>query len=163
MRRRTAVRGVVAAVAAAASLGLAGCGSEDSDDPYAIPERFQDYCDEVSEQQVVLGEALASGGETSGLIAALPIFETLAAEAPDDISDDWDVVIDRISDLVAALDAADVDPDTYDRRQPPAGLTREQKGAIDAAARALVSRATASAMGSVQQHARDVCKTPLTL
>lgn len=162
MSPRAAVRPGLAACAAVSLLSLAGCGSDD-DDPYAIPERFQAYCEEVEARQVQISDALASGGEASGLIKALPSFEALAAEAPDDIADDWGVVVDRIHDLVGALDAAGVDPDTYDRRHPPSGLEKDQKDAIDAAAVALVSETTAQAMGSVQQQARDVCKTPLAL
>lgn len=161
MRGRSWVRSALAIAFAAALLALAGCGS-DEDDPYTVPDRFQDYCEEIEDQRVSLGETLAAG-PTTGLIDALPIFEELAAKAPEDVADDWDVVIGRIEDLVSALEAAGVDPDTYDRRNPPAGLDKEQKEAIDAAATALVSVTTSHAMSSVQQHSRDVCKTPLTL
>ena len=149
------------AVAAAAALlvALAGCGEDD--DPYAVPDRFEGYCEEVAEQQAAIGRALESGGEATGLIRALPSFEALAEKAPDDIADDWEVVIERIDGLVGALEDAGVDPASYDRRKPPTGLDREQRDAIDAAAVALVSTTTAQAMSSVQQQARDVCKTPL--
>lgn len=163
MSRSAVLRTTVAAGAALALLGCAGCAGSDDDDPYAIPDRFQDYCDEVEAQQVPLGEALHEGGRASGLIGALPQFEALAAKAPDDVADDWEIVIDRVNDLVDALDAAGVDPDTYDRKHPPAGLDEQDKESIDAAAKALVSATTSHAMSSVQQHARDVCKTPLTL
>jgi len=160
-RRRTAVRSGLAACAVVALVGVAGCDSSDDDDPYAIPERFQDYCEEVEARQVQISDALASGGQASGLIQALPSFEALAAKSPDDISDDWEIVVERIHDLVDALEAAGVDPDTYDRRHPPPGLDADEKAAIDAAATALVSVTTGRAMSSVQQQARDVCKTPL--
>jgi hypothetical protein len=161
--RPTAVRSTVAACAAVVLLGAAGCGNDDEDDPYAIPDRFQDYCEEVESRQVPISDALSSGGQASGLIRALPSFEALAEKAPDDISDEWEVVIDRIRELVQALDAAGVDPDSYDRRHPPAGLEAEERAAIDAAATALVSAATGRAMSGVQQQARDVCKTQLAL
>ena len=148
--------------AAVLLVAVSGCGSDD-DDPYAIPDRFEEYCAEVEAHQAHIGEALNTGGETTGLIKALPSFEALAAKAPDDIADDWEVVVERIGDLVDAFDAAGVDPESYDRRDPPAGLDQEQKDAIDAAAVALVSATTGLAMSSVQQHARDVCKTPLLL
>ncbi len=163
MRPVAIVRVAVGSAAVVALLGVAGCGSDDPDDPYSIPERFRAYCDEVKDRQLQITDALQSGGEASGLIKALPSFEALAAEAPDDIADDWEVVVDRINDLVDALDAAGVDPDAYDRRHPPAGLDQAQKDVIDAAATALVSEATGSAMAGVQQQARDVCKTPLAL
>jgi hypothetical protein len=157
---RALVRMGAATAVAVALLGLTGCGSDD-DDPYAVPEEFQDYCEEVEAHQKQITDALASGGEATGLIKALPSFEDLAAEAPDDIADEWEVIVDRIQDLVDALDAAGVDPDSYDRRHPPAGLEQEQREAIDAAATALVSSTTAGAMDGVQQQARDVCKTRL--
>ncbi len=160
----TSVTRRVSALCATAALIVAvgGCGSDD-DDPYAIPERFQEYCAEVEAHQADIGDALNAGGDTTGLIQALPSFEALAAKAPDDIADDWEVVVERVNDLVDALDAAGVDPESYDRSDPPAGLDQQQKDAIDAAAVALVSTTTGRAMSSVQQHARDVCKTPLLL
>lgn len=156
------VRGAMAVVVLATTLGLVGCSSDDND-PYAIPDRFQDYCDEVKSLQATLGDALASGGDSSGLIKALPSFRSLAAKAPDDLADDWDVVIEKIQKLVDALDAAGIDPETYHRKHPPHDLTKQQRGAIDAAALGLVSTVSADAMSSVQQQARDVCKTPLFL
>lgn len=161
MRRPVQVRLGAAAALAATLLGVGGCGADD--DPYAVPEEFRAYCEEVEAQQRPITDALASGGETSGLIRALPSFEELADDAPDDIADEWEIIVERINDLVDALDEAGVDADTYDRRNPPAGLDPEQRDAIDAAARALVSTTTGAAMSGVQQQARDVCKTPLAL
>jgi len=162
VRRRTPVGSRLAVCVSVAVLGVAGCDSAD-DDPYAVPERFEAYCEEVEAHQVQISDALAEGGRASGLIQALPSFEALAAKAPDDIADEWEVVVVRIQELVDALDAAGVDPDEYDRRRPPAGLDTDQKAAIDAAATALVSATTAGAMSGVEQQARDVCKTRLAL
>jgi hypothetical protein len=143
-----------AAMLAAASALLAGCGGDD--DPFAS------YCEEVEAQRPAVSEDLAAGGGT-GLIDALPEFQKLAAKAPDDIQDEWDTVTSRIGDLVSALEDADVDPATYDRKRPPDGLTPEEKDAIDAAAQALVTPEMTEALNGVEQQARDVCKTPLTL
>jgi len=149
---RTRAGGVV--LLASLSVLLVGCG--DDEDPFAT------YCKEVAKQRPALSENLAEG-EATGLIEALPEFEKLAAKAPGDIRDEWDTVTSRIGDLVSALEDADVDPATYDRKQPPAGLTDEEKDAIDAAAQALVTPEMSQALNGVEQHARDVCKTPLTL
>jgi hypothetical protein len=147
-------RCVGAAILVVGSLLMAGCG--DDDDPFAS------YCDEVEAQRPALSEDLAAGDAT-GLIEALPEFEKLAAKAPDDIQDEWDTVTSRIGDLVTALEDADVDPATYDRTQPPPGLTADEKAAIDTAAQALVTPEMTQALNGVEQQARDVCKTPLTL
>lgn len=132
---------------------LVGCGE---DDP------FETYCAEVKAQQAALSDDLA-GSETTGLIDALPEFEQLAAKSPDDLQDEWDTVTSRIGALVAALENAGVDPATYDRRKPPQGVTDDERAAIDAAARAMATPETARALDGVEQHARDVCKTPLAL
>jgi hypothetical protein len=126
------------------------------DDPFAT------YCAEVEEQRAVLGQQLAGGPQT-GLIAALPTFRDLAAVAPDDIADEWQVVIDHVEALQDALDAAGVDAATYDRDHPPADVTKEQREQIDAAAVALASPTMRAALDGVQQQARDVCRTPLSL
>lgn len=133
---------------------LVGCGGED--DPFAA------YCDQVKEQQEPLSDALSSEGPTA-LIEALPSFEKLSAEAPDDIGDEWSTLTGAIDGLVQALDEAGVDPATYDREKPPDGVTEEQQAHIDAAARRLTAPETALALDAVQQQARDVCKTPLYL
>ncbi|MDQ4053692.1 MAG: hypothetical protein M3237_13455 [Actinomycetota bacterium] len=133
---------------------LAGCGGED--DPFGA------YCDEVEEQQKPLTETLSNTTPTA-LMEALPSFEALAAKAPDDIGDEWSTLTDAIEGLVETLDEAGVDPDTYDRDEPPADVTEEEQTAIDAAARRLTAPETALALEAVQQQARDVCKTPLYL
>lgn len=147
---RILVRAVVAGVALA---GLVGCGDAD---PYT------GYCDEVSEQQRPLTEALAQGAP-NGLLAALPSFRALAAKAPDDLVDEWAVVTQRLSTLERALEAAEVDPGTYDPQRPPSGLSDAERSAIETAAIGLVAPAMSTALDGVQQQARDVCKTPLSL
>ncbi|MDP2773457.1 MAG: hypothetical protein Q8O61_07845 [Nocardioides sp.] len=148
MRPVVVVAGLLAVTLAG---GLTACGE---DDPYA------DYCAEVEAQQKALTEAQAAGGATA-LIDALPSFRALQEESPRDLTDEWDQIVGRIDALVAALEDAGVDPSTYDRDQPPAGLSDEQKTAIDAAARELTAPATVQATEGVQQHALDVCQTPL--
>ncbi len=149
--RRVVVR--LAVLAAVATL-VVGCGEDD--DP------FEAYCKEVKAQRESLSEDLAGGTATS-LIEALPELERLQDKSPDDLEDEWATVTSRIGDLVEALEDAGVDPATYDRRKPPAGLTDDEKAAIDAAAQALATNEMKAALDGVEQQARDVCKTPMTL
>lgn len=149
-----ALRVGAAVLVAAGSFGLVSCGDEDG--PFAA------YCKEVKAQQAALSEDLA-GGETTGLIDALPEFEQLAAKSPDDLQDEWDTVTSRIGALVDALEGAGVDPATYERKKPPAGLSDADRDAIDAAARAMAQPEMVQALAGVEQQARDVCQTPLTL
>ena len=131
---------------------VAGC----ADDPY------DGYCTAVEANQQELTEILAEGGPDV-LLRALPVFRELRDEAPDDIEDDWDVVVGGLANLEAALEDADVDPAAYDREDPPKGLSQAEQDRIDAAAEDLASERSVAAFAAVEQQARDVCRTPLRL
>lgn len=130
---------------------LAGCGSDQDD-----------YCDAVKDHQQELSDIVGSG-EPDAMIQALDVLRDLQDQAPDDISDEWQQLVGRVEALQQALDDAGVDAATYDRDRPPAGVTDEQVAAIDAAAKELGSGTTLRALQDLDQQARDVCKTPLTL
>jgi hypothetical protein len=137
------------ALTLAAVLLVGGCGDQQ-----------EKYCDAVKDHQQELGEVLGDGAPDA-LLKALPIFQELEDEAPEDIRNEWTTVITALEGLKKALEDADVDPSTYDRDHPPEGLGQDDKDAIDAAARQLTSEATVNAFSGVDQHAKDVCGTPL--
>jgi len=149
-RARRRVLGVAGPLALVLPLALGGCGGDQT----------ESYCEEVSARQDELAGLLDDGGPDA-LLRALPVLEDLRAEAPGDLEDEWQQVVGRLRALDDALREADVDPASYDREAPPAGVSAEQRGAIDGAARELVSERTATAMAGLEQQARDVCKTPL--
>ncbi len=146
----------VTAVAVVATGGVLAWQVLDDRDPYA------DYCDVLEQHQQGIGEELAAGGETTGLIGALPAFRQLQREAPEDIADEWAVVVGRLDALEAAVEAAGVEPADYDRSAASTVDAREQ-ARIDAAAAALAAPESREAFAGVAQHARDVCHTPLHL
>ena len=125
-------------------------------------DRTESYCSAVKDHQQELSDLVGSG-QPDALLRALGIFEDLKDQAPGDITDEWQQVVDRIKALRDALDAAGVDPATYDRAHPPSGLTADEKARIDAAAAQLGSGTTLRALQDLDQQARDVCQTPLTL
>jgi hypothetical protein len=136
-----------------ALLPLTGaCGGSSTDD----------YCSAVKDHQAALTEIVSGTGQDS-LIKGLDIFRDLQAKAPSDITDEWQQVVSRIEALDAALSDAGVDPATYDRKKPPEGLSDDEQARIDAAARELGSGATLGALEALDQEARDVCQTPLSL
>lgn len=155
-RRGRWLAGAAVVVAVALVGGFLWLRGSDDEDPFAS------YCSEVESRREQVGAALSAGPQV-GLIRALPSFEALAAKAPQDIRADWQLVVARVSDLADALSAAGVDAATYDRADPPASVSAEDRQAIDTAAVRLGSRETAAALSRVQQQARDVCKTPLSL
>lgn len=118
------------------------------------------YCDAVTDNQDRLGE-IAESGDAVALFEARDVYRDLADRAPDDIADDWDLVLDRIDVLEDTLDEADVDPATYDPRDPPAGLSSQERARIRQAADDLAAPDAVRAMDDVEQQALDVCGTPL--
>lgn len=130
---------------------VTGCSS----DPQA------DYCEAVEEHQVALSEVAASE-DAGAVFDALDDYEELAEVAPRDIADDWAAVVEPLRALEEVLAAHDVDASTYTHDEPPAGLDAAARKEIEAAARAVGSARTVEAMTAVEQHALDVCGTPLS-
>ena len=128
----------------------------------ACSDSTSDYCEAVKEHQQELSEIVAGGGPAA-LLEALPIFEDLAAQAPSDISDEWDTIIDALQALEKALEDAGIDPAAYDRENPPPGLSAAERDRIEAAADGVADPRTGAALEGVDQQARDVCKTSLYL
>jgi hypothetical protein len=151
---RLTLRLASAAMALLGAATLAGCGE---DDPYEA------YCDVVSAERTELTDVLGEDDGSSGLLPALPSFERLEDAAPDDIADDWSVVTQRLGSLAGALEDAGVDPATYDPVDPPDGVTPAEREAISLAAGSVATEAMREALGNVQQQARDVCGTELSL
>ena len=126
-----------------ACLLAAGC----SNDPQA------DYCDAVEEHQESLTE-IAADEDAGAIFGALDTYDDLREKAPRDIADDWDAVIDPLRRLEDVLAHHDVDPSSYAADEPPSDLDDE--------AREVGSEQTVTAMAAVEQHALDVCGTPLS-
>ncbi|TNM39529.1 hypothetical protein FHP29_11615 [Nocardioides albidus] len=152
MRRSLLALVLLAGAVLAAGLWL----QRGTDDPFA------DYCAAVAEHREDIGAALGAG-PTTGLLRALPSFEALAEESPEDIAGDWRLVIERITALEEALDAAGVDASAYSFDDPPADVPAADRKAIETAAVRLGSPETSTALSHVDQQARDVCKTPLSM
>jgi hypothetical protein len=125
-------------------------------------DQKEKYCDAVEDHQQELGDVLGDGSPDA-LLKALPIFRELEDKAPEDLRDEWKTVIDAIEGLQQALEDAGVDAATYDRDHPPEGVSQADRDAIDEAARQLTSEATVTAFSGVDQHAKDVCGTPLQI
>jgi hypothetical protein len=134
-----------------AGLALGGC----SGDPQ------EQYCESVEEHQAELTEVAASD-DPGAVFDALDVYDDLAEEAPRDIADDWSAVIDPLRALEEALAEHDLDPSDYDAESPPSGLDEGARAEIEAAAREVGSEQTVRAMAAVEQHALDVCGTPLS-
>ncbi|WP_203335502.1 hypothetical protein [Nocardioides limicola] len=120
------------------------------------------YCRAVERNQAALGEIVGTGARDA-LLQALPHFDDLASRAPRDIAEDWREVTRAVTRLQNAFDAAEVDPATFDPMSPPEDLSEEALLRIQRAAADLDRPVTRTALARVEQHALDVCGTPLGL
>lgn len=142
---------LLAGLVLAGLLGVAGCSADPQDA----------YCAEVEEHQVALSD-IAASDDAGALFDALDDYDDLRDKAPRDIADDWAAVVDPLHELEDVLAENDIDPSTYSAAQPPVDLDDATREEIEAAARKVGSQATVDAMTSVEQHALDVCGTPLS-
>lgn len=152
MRFQRALQAAAVVLPLAVAPGLVACGGGDD---------YSSYCDAVTAHRTELSKQLAQG--EAGLLAAIPTFEDLRDQAPADIRGDWSTLVNALSALRKALDDAGVKPSEYHSGKPPSGVSPTQQKAIAAAATKVGSAKTQAASQRVQQQARDVCHTPLTL
>lgn len=138
------------AVVALGGLLTSGC----SEDPY------EGYCDTVVEHQDALTEAVAQG-HPDALLSVLPELRDLRDASPGDVATEWQQVVGRLEALQDALNEAGVEPGDYDRDDPPAEVTEDERTAIEAAAGELLRPETSQAFAVLETEVRDVCQTPL--
>lgn len=119
------------------------------------------YCEAVEDHQAALSEVAASD-DPAAVFDALDAYDDLADRAPADIADDWADVVEPLHRLQRVLDEHGVDASSYAADAPPGDLGEKARAAIEAAAREVGSERTVTAMAAVEQHALDVCGTPLS-
>ncbi len=119
------------------------------------------YCEAVEAHQTALSD-IAASDDAGAIFGALEAYDDLEEKAPRDITDDWAAVLGPLRELERVLSHHGVDPSSYAAADPPAGLDEEARRDIEAAARAVGSEPTVTAMAAVEQHALDVCGTPLS-
>lgn len=127
---------------------------------WVVVGRDPDYCGLVEQHSA----AVQAGTEPlHNVVAGLPELEALAAEAPSDLKDEWQVVVNAVRGFAGAFADTGVDPGTADLSALPESVTAEQRKRITDAASALVSPQVTEAVAGIEQHALDVCHTPLEL
>ena len=127
---------------------LSGCGG----DPQA------DYCARLQRDQQVFADLADATTPAPG--HRTRYFRDLAAQAPEDLTDEWQTFLNAVQGLADALRRAGVAPADFRGGKPPAGLRRGGK-AIRDAADVLSSDEVVSAASGIEQQARDVCKLNL--
>lgn len=143
------------ALALIVALALSGVGTG----AFLIFGSGPDYCERLAAAQ----NLFADDGTGRQLVADLPTYRELAAAAPSDLRDEWQILVSAIASLRDAIAEAGIRPEDYIGSEPPQDLPEQDRVAIQAAASALASPDVVVAAGSIDQQARDVCKLQLGL
>jgi len=133
--------------------GLAGCQQ-------SAEQQREEYCAAVAEEGSELTRIADEAGP-AGFLQALPILEGLAARAPSDVRDEWQTFLDALHGLRDALEESGVDPEAMGEEGLPEGLSRAERRRVRAQASVLASGDVVAATQGIEQHALDVCRTPI--
>lgn len=143
-------RASLAALLACALIGgLGACG-----DP------IEDYCHTLKDHRKELNQ-LVEADTQFGLITHRAMLEDLAAQAPDDLADEWQVFLRAVRGLDRAVEASGHRPAEFKAGAFPDGVSESDQAAVKAAADRLASPETLAAASGIDQQARDVCKVNL--
>ena len=132
---------------------LTACGEPTAD------EGREEYCAQVEQDSEELTRIVDEGG-AGAFTQALPTLEGLADKAPGDIQDEWSLLIDALRGLRDALEETGVEPGEIDGKLPE-DLPAADRRRISAAASVLADPEVVEASQGIEQHALDICKTPI--
>ncbi|MCL8025978.1 hypothetical protein [Nocardioides bruguierae] len=169
--RHPGLRAVAVAAVLPTALLLAGCSGSDeeaSGDSSAAAEESAasedgagsgDYCADLTSTQEDLSGL--SGDDPASLDQAFTAFDTLAAEAPDEVAEQWTVLTDMADQVRTALDENDLtleDLSTLSTTgQLPEGVTQEQVIAVGEELSSLTSAKVSEAASAISVHAQSEC------
>lgn len=151
---------VVAAVAlSVAATLLTACGSSSSGGSAS-----GDYCSELKADKAYFG-GLNSGSDLSNLDQIFERMHTLAADAPDEVADDWKTLDDAFTTIEDALKEAGLKPSdlsAIEKGQVPAGADLSKLQALVPKLQALSSSDFSDAATRIENNAKDTCGVDLT-
>jgi hypothetical protein len=159
--QETDVKRILSA-AAAAALGLClltACGDDDGD---KAGGSAGDYCSDLKAEKEKV-DALKDG-DFSDLEKTTDAMHDLADEAPDEIKDDWEILVNGVQKLVDALKKAGLDDDdmaALQTGQIPEGVDITVLQSLMTEIQALDTEEFQAAGDNINKHAKDECKLDL--
>jgi hypothetical protein len=152
----------ILSAAAAAALGLClltACGDDSGD---KAGGSSGDYCSDL--KKAVKDVDALKGGDFSDLEKTTDAMHNLADEAPDEIKDDWETLVDGVDKLVDALKKAGLDDDdmaTLQSGQIPDGVDMTALQGLMTELKELDTKEFQDAGDAINKHAKDECGVDL--
>jgi hypothetical protein len=153
----------ILSAAAAAALGLClltACGDDDGGNKAGGSSG--DYCKDLKSAKDEIDAV--KGSDFSDLEKTTDAMHELADEAPGEIEDDWETLVDGIDKLVAALKKAGLDDDdmaALQTGQLPDGVDMAAIQGLMAELEALNTEEFQTAGENIKKHAKDKCGVDL--
>ena len=145
--------GALVAVVAVLATSLAGCSS-DPDEAYCETARAERARLNTLADQAADAEADVVGGTLASL-------RRLRDDAPPELEDEYDTVVNAWEALADAVEAAGIDPAEFDRKETLRELDRPDAQRIRQAAGALGEARVIDATQGIEDHALQVCDVDL--
>jgi hypothetical protein len=120
------------------------------------------YCSTLRSDQTQLGEMFSST-RSDALLQSLPLLRSLSAKAPDDLTDEWQTLVNAIAGLDSALHAAGLTAKDFQGSRVPDSVQGDERKNLIGAADRLTSSDTVQAAQGIDNQARDVCHVNLGL
>jgi hypothetical protein len=152
----------ILSAAAAAALGLClltACGDDGGD---KAGGSGGDYCSDLKDAKKQVDAV--KGGDFSDLEKTTDAMNELADEAPDEIKDDWEILVEGVQKLVDALKKAGLDDDdmaTLQSGQIPDGVDMATLQSLMTEIKALDTEEFQTAGENINKHAKDECGVDL--
>jgi hypothetical protein len=152
----------ILSAAAAAALGLClltACGDDGGD---KAGGSGGDYCSDLKDAKKQVDAV--KGGDFSDLEQTTDAMNELADEAPDEIKDDWEILVEGVQKLVDALKKAGLDDDdmaTLQSGQIPDGVDMATLQSLMTEIKALDTEEFQTAGENINKHAKDECGVDL--
>ena len=154
----------ILSAAAAAALGiclLTACGDDDGGNK-ASGGSGGDYCKDLKSAKEEVDAV--KDGDFSDLEKATDVMHDLADEAPEEIEDDWQTLVDGIDKLVAALKKAGIDDEdmaALQTGQLPDDVDMAALQSLMAELDAVDTEEFQAAGDNITKHAKDECGVDL--
>ena len=148
----------ILSAAAAAALGLClltACGDDGGD---KAGGSGGDYCSDLKDAKKQVDAV--KGGDFSDLEKTTDAMNELADEAPDEIKEDWEILVEGVQKLVDALKKAGLDDDdmaTLQSGQIPDGVDMTTLQSLMKEIQALDTEEFQTAGDNINKHAKDEC------
>jgi hypothetical protein len=159
MRTTTVTGTVIGSVVLTVAAGvLAGCGSKGGSSSSG------DYCSELKADKTYFQGLSGTGADAGKLPEVFQRIHSLAADAPDNVSDDWKTLDNAVTTLENALKDAGISPSdlaSMQAGQMPTGVDPSKLQALIPKLQALNSGDVSTAADNIAKDAKDTCGVEL--